>query len=719
MYIKLKTLIAATFLVTMSSPVAAQSGIPTFAFDLYGKWGYCYQGTDFVQPCYDNVVDLGSSRAAFWAQQDGQWGLRRVDNSEIIPFVFDDVCVASGFQYASYPIKLDSITMFDRGIILPAITLERDYHYRSPLAIEAFFPLLPVKKDGKWGYVDFGGNTKIPFEYDEAFIFTRWLKGDKKRSNWLAEVRKDGQSAWIDMFGKIIIPWQKSKVFTYKEAKACMKKRKANETKMYGTQITALAGRMDSLLIVRDYVNTFDQDIKIAKVTEVTRLRSKKNRKRRVKTKTRYKILYGDGTPVVCDTVDFVFEREGDALRVKIGNKMRAINLNTGWIIAPVCDSIAPFDKKGQAKAWLDKKEYSIGVNGTWCDRNHSYRTYLDNIQSARKQGKWAEAAKEATYLSNAMQYYGSHWYRYAANATIMDVAQKYNYYCDPVLIAERERVKAENEAKKKNSGSGWSILGDLLSMAGSFSNSSTSQSLEALGETIKTVAEPGETTAETTDYSSIDTKAGTADISTLQAQVDAIDKEIEQISTRQAQMVKERVNAKTNVRNAGALGAKTQTGSNATRNFSPSKTRQRAQQRSNAQTSAKNKLSSIDSQLNQLKDRKAALLAQRAQINKQIKQLTGSQDEAYGSQSSSSKTKSAGQTKPVNTNIYTSSQKTLDHICNELSDLKVKAQNEGLTSSDRAEIKKLKAKAKEVRKNCLEQTGYTLPVNSIENWNP
>lgn len=70
MYVELRNCILTVLLGMFSSTVLAQSDFPVFAYDLYGKWGYCYQGTHFVLPCYDNVVDLGPDCAVFWAQQD-------------------------------------------------------------------------------------------------------------------------------------------------------------------------------------------------------------------------------------------------------------------------------------------------------------------------------------------------------------------------------------------------------------------------------------------------------------------------------------------------------------------------------------------------------------------------------------------------------------------------------------------------------------------------
>ena len=681
---------------------SAQSGFPVFAFDSYGRWGYCYQGTDFVIPCYDNVVDLGPSRAAFWAQQNGLWGLRRLDNSEILPFMFDDVCVASQFQPNPSVIDLDSIVMFDRGTILPSLTLIRDYHYQYPSSVPLFFPLLPVEKDGKWGYVDFRGETVIPFEYDEAFIFTLWLANDEKRSNWLAEVRKDGQSAWINMFGIVIIPWQQSRTFSVKEAKSYLDKRKKFETELYNHQIDFLANRMDSVLLVGDYVNQFDEDINVVEV------------KGKAALKPRYRVLYEDGTPVVRDTVDFVFEREGDALRVKTDNGMLLVNLNTGESSA-YYDSIAPVDTKGQALAWSGTSEYRIGLHGSWAPRNHSYRKYLAEIQSSMRQGNYDDAAKEVYSLSSVMPYYGSPWYRYACDATIRKVANVYNYEYDPVAIAERERRAAEKKAERQ---SNWSLLGDLLSVAGSFTDGETSQGLKAVGESIKVVADPNSASAEADDQTSAEVEAAASaqDVSLLQAQVNAIDEELEQISLQQAQLAKDRLQTKRQVVAAGALGAKVQTGSNATRNFSPPRARRQAQQRAKAQAPVRNQMSSIDNQLERLNNRKAELLAQRSQLNQQINELSGIANDYSDSESSSSKSK---ERKVGNMAVHTFSLQEIQSVWRQLRELKDKAGSEGLTDSDLSRVRSLKAQAKRIRKNCLEQSGQTLPDDAIEDWNP
>ena len=331
------------------------------------------------------------------------------------------------------------------------------------------------------------------------------------------------------------------------------------------------------------------------------------------------------------------------------------------------------------------------------------------------RQGNYGDAAKSVYSLSSVMPYYGSPWYRYACDATIRKVANVYNYEYDPVAIAERERRAAEKKAERQ---SNWSLLGDLLSVAGSFTDGETSQGLKAVGESIKVVADPNSASAEADDQTSAEVEAAASaqDVSLLQAQVNAIDEELEQISLQQAQLAKDRLQTKRQVVASGALGAKVQTGSNATRNFSPSRARRQAQQRAQAQVSARNQKSSIDTQLERLNNRKAELLAQRSQLNQQ--KLSGISND-YADSGSSSFSKSTEQKELINTSIVSSSRKSLNSIGRELGDLHAKAQSEGLTESEVARVKSLQADAKRIRKNCLEQTGQTLPANSLESWKP
>lgn len=82
-----------------------------------------------------------------------------------------------GFGYLSltkkdklgYPV-VDNLT-------IPAIYEETNTETISPLDGD----IGGVKLNGKWGYIDAKGDTKIPFKYDEAGFFTDGLA---VRSHW-------------------------------------------------------------------------------------------------------------------------------------------------------------------------------------------------------------------------------------------------------------------------------------------------------------------------------------------------------------------------------------------------------------------------------------------------------------------------------------------------------------------------------------------------------
>ena len=53
-----------------------------------------------------------------------------------------------------------------------------------------------VKKDSKYGFVDWNGKVVIPFIYDNAFSF----------SQGRARVKKDGKCGFLDVYGKVVVP---------------------------------------------------------------------------------------------------------------------------------------------------------------------------------------------------------------------------------------------------------------------------------------------------------------------------------------------------------------------------------------------------------------------------------------------------------------------------------------------------------------------------------
>lgn len=74
--------------------------------------------------------------------------------------------------------------------------------------------LAPVKKDGKWGFVDKYGVIVIEFKYQDAEVFSEGLAGVKLSGNW----------GFIDAKGQLIIPHRFKEVKEFKEGIAAVNK---------------------------------------------------------------------------------------------------------------------------------------------------------------------------------------------------------------------------------------------------------------------------------------------------------------------------------------------------------------------------------------------------------------------------------------------------------------------------------------------------------------
>ena len=86
------------------------------------------------------------------------------------------------------------------GLAVPALAEETGFTEVIPCQYDDadFFSegLAPVKKDGKWGYIDKTGKEVVPCQYDNALGF----------SDGLAVVEKGGKCGYIDKTGKEVIP---------------------------------------------------------------------------------------------------------------------------------------------------------------------------------------------------------------------------------------------------------------------------------------------------------------------------------------------------------------------------------------------------------------------------------------------------------------------------------------------------------------------------------
>lgn len=79
--------------------------------------------------------------------------------------------------------------------------------YNSEIGSQYTFTLeglIPVKKDGKWGYIDYEGNEIIPFTYQDAAVFSEGLAAVMLNNRW----------GYINKQGQVVID------FVYEEARS-------------------------------------------------------------------------------------------------------------------------------------------------------------------------------------------------------------------------------------------------------------------------------------------------------------------------------------------------------------------------------------------------------------------------------------------------------------------------------------------------------------------
>ena len=258
--------------------------------------------------------------------------------------------------------------------------------------------------------------------------------------------------------------------------------------------------------------------------------------------------------------------------------------------------------------------------------------------------------------------------------------------------------------------------MGDLLSLAGSFSDSKTSQDVKALGETINELSGNSSGKVDQELSGATVTSYSGSTTGDFDSRIAAIDAELKNISEEKAALARQRLSAKTEVRNSGARAVAPKRGADLVRNASPSRARQNARTRANAQSSARSALAEIDNRMNALTERQNQLLSERKSLVASLENHSEDIDDTSVSKRSG---KTGEKDAKKNKNAYFGYRNSINAIDRELMDLKEKASNQGLDSSDLNEVKSLKKKARRLREECLKVTGESIPSNSIENWTP
>ncbi len=170
---------------------------------LGGKWGFVdTTGNIAIELKYDLVehfylgyssVNKGYTGYRYGKKRnEGKWGLIDKNGKEIIPIKYDAVVQSEeGFIRAgNYNQRsgIDWIVFNNQGIKIVSRKYYKLSNYYDGLAF--------ANENGKYGFIDTLGNTKIKFMYDNA----RYFQEGK------ACVQKDGKWGFVDINGNEVIP---------------------------------------------------------------------------------------------------------------------------------------------------------------------------------------------------------------------------------------------------------------------------------------------------------------------------------------------------------------------------------------------------------------------------------------------------------------------------------------------------------------------------------
>jgi hypothetical protein len=152
------------------------------------KWGFgSPEGINGIEPFYENVSEFKYGLAA--VQLKKKWGYVNDLGQVVVPFDFEEVGTYS--EYFSYPEV--SYYEFNNTWV--------NRIFQTPPKLKQVYA--PVKKDGKWGYINRQGQIVIGCIYEDAGPF----------SGGYAHVKKDGKWGYIDGKGN------KKVSFIYDDAK--------------------------------------------------------------------------------------------------------------------------------------------------------------------------------------------------------------------------------------------------------------------------------------------------------------------------------------------------------------------------------------------------------------------------------------------------------------------------------------------------------------------
>jgi hypothetical protein len=161
-----------------------------------GKWGAVdMKGETVVDYVYDEVQWFENGVAV--VRDKGKYGLITSTGRVIVSATFDAI-ESGNSQHDVYMVKRGGLYGYigrdGQFIAEPQFTLARAFEYELGIAAKGGKPKEHYVEGGKWGAVDRGGKTVIPFEYE----------GVSYAGEGFAEVKQGDRCGYVDTHGKAI-----------------------------------------------------------------------------------------------------------------------------------------------------------------------------------------------------------------------------------------------------------------------------------------------------------------------------------------------------------------------------------------------------------------------------------------------------------------------------------------------------------------------------------
>ena len=131
-------------------------------------------------------------------EQDGKYGLKKLDGTVVLPAVYSDI----DFPFVAETNDLIITQNGRRGVVAQDGRIILDPEWKDVSLGEEYITVLST--DNKYGFADYNGNIVIEPQYDDAGTFFRGY----------ALVGKDLKYSYIDADNNLLVPWQDEEVFT-------------------------------------------------------------------------------------------------------------------------------------------------------------------------------------------------------------------------------------------------------------------------------------------------------------------------------------------------------------------------------------------------------------------------------------------------------------------------------------------------------------------------